>query len=117
MDDSETTLMQLKELVGRFVCERDWGKYHNPKNLSMSIGIETAELMELFQWIDGQEITDFLKTQDGQRKIKEELADIVIYCISMANSCDLDLSKAIEEKIQKNSLKYPVNEFKGKYTK
>lgn len=104
MNDQETTLKQLKELVEKFRSERNWGKHHTPKNLASSIAIEAAELMELYQWDD-------YGRSDRDTDVGQELADIVIYCLFFAVSHDIDLSEAIERKIDKSAKKYPVEKF------
>jgi len=92
------------------VEERQWKQFHTPKNLSMSIAIEAAELMELFQWTD-QKVSDDVPTE----RVREELADVVIYCLSMANATRIDLATAIKDKVTANAQKYPVEKFKGRY--
>ncbi len=112
MQDSKTTLAELKDRMARFVRERDWEQFHTPKNLSMSIAIEAAELMEHFQWLTVEESKnlDSVALQD----IGEELADIVIYSLSLSNALDLDLTRTILEKMEKNIRKYPQEKVKGK---
>ena len=98
--------------VLKFRDDRDWKQYHNPKDLAISISLEAAELLEVFQW-SGTDITD-----DGKKdKIKEELADVVNYCILMADACGLDLDEIVQDKIKINNLKYPVDKAKGKSDK
>jgi len=112
--DKETTVEELKEKVRAFIKERDWEKYHHPKDISESICIEAAELLELFQWRSPEEIKELMKREDFRESIGEELADIVIYSLSMANVTNTDLTDAIEKKLQKNERKYPVEKYKGK---
>ena len=98
--------------VLKFRDDRDWKQYHHPKDLAISISLEAAELLEVFQW-SGTDITD-----DGKKdKIKEELADVVNYCILMADACGLDLDEIVQDKIKINNLKYPVDKAKGKSDK
>lgn len=100
---------ELKYELIKFQKERDWKKFHTPENLAKSISIEAAELLEHFQW--GKEY-DF-------QEVAEELADVLIYCIYMADAMDFDIKKIIYDKMEKNALKYPVNKSKGnakKYT-
>jgi NTP pyrophosphatase (non-canonical NTP hydrolase) len=104
--DSTTSIDDVKASVRKFVEERDWQQYHSPRNLAGSISIEAAELLELFQW--GEEL------DAGKRKrLEEELADVIIYCLSMANSMDLDVSEIIAEKLRLNAEKYPVAKARG----
>jgi NTP pyrophosphatase (non-canonical NTP hydrolase) len=99
------TLDRIKE----FVEDRNWEKNHSPKNLSMSISIEAAELMEIFQWIDTDESFDILNTSESEH-VKEELADVLIYCFSLCNQLGLDPITIMNSKIDKNAIKYPVND-------
>lgn len=96
-----------KVKVKKFVDERDWNKSHSPKNLAMSIAIEAAELMEIFQWIDIEQSKRIMETKEEEH-VKEEIADIMIYCLSLCNQLDLDPNEIIDEKIEKNAIKYPV---------
>lgn len=112
MSDSQTTLQDLKERMARFVRERDWEQFHSPKNLSMSIAIEAAELMEHFQWLTVEQSKDL--DAEALAALGEELADIVIYALSMANMLQIDLSETILAKMDKNSRKYPSDQVRGK---
>ena len=112
MGDSGTTLQQLKEKMSEFVREREWEQFHTPKNLSMSIAIEAAELMEHFQWLTVEESKNL--SDEALADIGEELADIVIYALSLSNALDLDLSETILAKMDKNIRKYPKEKVRGK---
>ena len=114
-DDSSTTLSDLRNLVRDFVEERDWRQFHSPKNLSMSLAIEAAELMEHFQWIDVPESREAAKDPSRLGPIGEELADVLCYALAMANELDLDVATIVREKMAKNALKYPAAEFRGRY--
>ena len=116
-DDKQVSISLLKRMVKDFVEERNWGKYHNSKDIAISIALEAAELMELFQWKGQQEVLEMLKDQDKLVRVKEELADIMILCLNMANVLNIDVSQAITEKIDKNKAKYPVELVKGNYRK
>ena len=96
----------------KFRDDRDWQQFHNPKDLAISISLEAAELLEVFQW-SGVDIS----YEGKQEKIKEELADVVNYCVLMADVCGLDLDEIIQEKIRVNNEKYPVEKAKGKSDK
>ncbi len=89
----------LQREVVKFRDERDWLKYHNPKDLSISICIESAELLELFQWRDDEIVS--------KERLKEEMADVLIYLLSLADVTDIDLIEAVIEKLEKNKIKYP----------
>ncbi len=100
---------ELKNELIKFQKERDWKKFHTPENLAKSISIEAAELLEHFQW--GKEY--------NLEEVSEELADVLIYCIYMADSLDLDIYEIILNKMEKNAIKYPIDKSKGnakKYT-
>lgn len=96
----------------KFRDDRDWKQFHNPKDLAISISLEAAELLELFQWsgentgIEGKE-----------NKIREELADVINYCVLMADACGMDIDEIVQEKIKVNNQKYPVEKAKGKSDK
>lgn len=112
MGDADTTLQQLKDRMASFVAERDWEQFHSPKNLSMSIAIEAAELMEHFQWLTVEQSKQL--SPDELAEIGEELADIVIYSLSLSNTLGLDLSQTILDKMEKNIRKYPREKVRGK---
>lgn len=98
----------------KFRDDRDWKQFHNPKDLAISISLEAAELLEVFQW-SAEDVT----CSDKIDKIKEELADVAIYCVLMADACGLDLDEIIRQKIKRNEEKYPIEKSKGskrKYT-
>ena len=101
--------------VIKFRDDRDWKQFHNPKDLAISISLEAAELLEVFQWS-----AEDLNCTQKIDKVKEELADVVNYCILMADACNLDLDEIVCEKIKRNNEKYPVEKAfgcKDKYTK
>ena len=102
------------EMVLKFRDERNWKQFHNPKDLAISISLEAAELLEVFQWSR----TDLIR-ETKREHIEEELADIVNYCILMADACGLDLDDIVQKKIKRNAEKYPVSKAYGtnaKYT-
>jgi NTP pyrophosphatase (non-canonical NTP hydrolase) len=98
--------MGNKELLAalrQFVAERDWKQFHTPENLAKSISIESAELLELFQWSEPSNLEE----------IKDELADVLTYCILLADKYDLDIEKIVREKLEKTKAKYPVDKSYG----
>ena len=107
-------MSDIKELIseiGNFIKERDWEQFHKPKDTAVALSIEASELLETFLWKDEKDA--------DIEKIKEELADVIIYSFDMARQYDLDVAKIVREKIKKNAEKYPVNKSKGtakKYT-
>jgi dCTP diphosphatase len=114
--DADTTVSELRERVRRFVEDRDWGRFHTPKNLAMSIAIEAAELMELVQWLDADQAAARTAADGIDRAaFEEELADVCCYVLSLANATAVDLSAAIARKIAKNARKYPAAEFRGRF--
>lgn len=103
----------IKQVI-QFRDDRDWKQFHNPKDLAISLSLEAAELLEVFQWS-----ADDLTCEDKIDKIREELADVVSYCILMADACGLDLDEIVQAKVKKNNEKYPVEKAYGskkKYT-
>ena len=115
MHDDTTTVSQLISLVDEFVAERRWEPFHDPKNLSSSIAIEAAELMEHFQWLRTDQLDSVRKDAQVMEQIREELADITAYVLSFASTMGIDLSSALEDKMKKNAQKYPADEFRGRF--
>jgi NTP pyrophosphatase (non-canonical NTP hydrolase) len=111
--DNQTTVADLRAIVHQFVSERDWQPFHDPKNLSCSVAIEAAELMEIFQWLTSEQSQSAVHDPGIRQRTREELADTVIYCLALANTMDIDLSQAIEEKTIANALKYPIETSRG----
>ncbi len=105
LSDSTATIDDLKALVSGFVKDRSWEPFHSPKNLSMSIAIEAAELMEHFQWSNSFSQT-LLITHDSA--IAQELSDVLAYTLALANVLGIDVSRALESKMKRNELKYPI---------
>lgn len=100
--------------VLKFRDDRNWKQFHNPKDLAISISLEAAELLEIFQW-SGEDVY----CRDKMEQIREELADVLNYSILMADACGLDLDEIIRDKVKKNNEKYPVEKAYGskeKYT-
>ena len=104
--DNRTKISQLKEKVKSFVAERNWQEFHSPKNLAMSISIEAAELMEHFQWLSLEESKEYLKDAKNHDEVAMELADVIIYCMSFANVCDIDISEAVFKKMAINETRF-----------
>ena len=115
MNDQNTSVGELRELVRQFVAERDWQQFHTPKNLSMSLAIEAAELMEHFQWLTAEQSRAVASDPARLTDVGEELADVLAYVLAMANVLELDLATALRDKMIKNALKYPANEYRGRY--
>ena len=117
LTDSATTVSELKNRVLAFARERDWEQFHAPKNLSMALAAEAAELMEHFLWATPEESRAVALDPSGKARIAEELADVVIYALEFANATGLDLSASIEAKIAANAVKYPVDKARGRSAK
>lgn len=113
--DAHTTVGDLRQAVAGFVNDRDWQPFHTPKNLSMSIAIEAAELMERFQWLTTEQAEAAVQESDERAAVADELADIVIYCLSLSNALELDTSSAVLDKLKKNEHRYPAAEFQGRF--
>ena len=115
VSDQYTSLAELRALVRDFVEERDWRQFHSPKNLSMSLAIEAAELMEHFQWLDVPESRAAGQDPARLAPIAEELADVLCYSFALANELGLDIATIVKDKMAKNALKYPADEYRGRY--
>ena len=96
----------LKDQIKRFLEDRDWVKYHTPKNLSMSLAIEVAELMELFQW-DDKSAKEVIENDSLIKQVEDELADIMIYALSLARTLQIDVFSCIQDKMIKNNDRFP----------
>src|SRR3954466_3328931 len=108
MPDSTTTLAEVRSWMTRFVAERNWEQFHSPKNLSMSLAIEAAELMEHFQWIDVAASRELKNDPQSLAAVGEELADVLSYALALANELGLDVATILRDKMQKNAIKYPA---------
>src|SRR5690348_9238605 len=115
MPDSSTTVAELRELVRRFVDERDWRQFHTPKNLAGSIATEAAELMEHFQWLTPEQSRDVAGDAGKLHEVGEELADVLCYAFALANELGLDVADCVQAKMRRNAEKYPADEFRGRY--
>jgi dCTP diphosphatase len=119
MNDADTKLDEIKARVLAFAKQRDWEQFHAPKNLSMAIAAEAAELMEHFLWQSPEESKSDALEPKLRAKIEEELADVFIYAIEFANMTQIDVAAIIEQKMKRNAEKYPVEKARGnslKYT-
>jgi NTP pyrophosphatase (non-canonical NTP hydrolase) len=114
---TDSALLTIRDSLRRFAAERDWDQYHSPKNLAVALCVEAAELLEHFQWL----------TEDGSRslsseqlaQVREEMADVLLYLVRLADKLDVDLLEAARAKIELNARKYPVDKARGssrKYT-
>ena len=117
LNDSATTLAELKTRVLAFVRERDWEQFHSPKNLSMALAAESGELMEHFLWATPDQSSAIARDPAKRAKIADELADVVIYALEFANMTGIDVAAAIEAKMAANAKKYPVEKARGRSDK
>lgn len=98
--------------IKKFCADRDWSQFHDPKNLAISLQLESSEVLELFQWTKDNE----MKPGKNQ-EMADELADVLYWLIMLANHYDIDLARALDEKMDKNEKKYPIEKAKGKSDK
>jgi len=115
--DSDTTVAELRKIIADFVAERDWSQFHSPKNVSMALAIEAAELMEHFQWLTTEDSRKLPSDPKKLADVGEELADVIGYSFALANELGIDVSNAIRSKMVKNVKKYPADEFRGRYSR
>jgi dCTP diphosphatase len=113
--DETTTVAELRKLIADFVAERDWSQFHSPKNVSMALAIEAAELMEHFQWLTTDASRELAAEPEKLAAVGEELADVIGYSFALANELGLDVSSAIRAKMVKNAEKYPAEKYRGRY--
>ena len=104
-------ISKIQNQLKKFAIERDWEQFHTPKNLSMALSVEASELVEIFQWLRAEESISLDKKQTDA--IKSEVADIAMYLLRFCSILEIDLEKAIEDKLVKNAEKYPVSLSKG----
>lgn len=107
----------LRKRLRQFADDRDWDQFHAPKNLSMALMVEAAELAEHFQWLSEQQSNEL--AGDKLKEVSYELADVFIYCVRLADKLGVDLAKIVDEKIEINEQKYPADKVRGsskKYT-
>ena len=106
--DHQTSIGDLRKAIAEFVDERSWHHYHTPKNLAMSIAIEAAEIMERFQWHSPEESAHLLQDAESRAEVADELADVLIYCLALANQADIDVSSAVRAKLDQNAGRFPI---------
>ena len=115
MADQSSTILELRQAVAQFNEEREWGQYHNARNLAMALSVEAGELLELFLWSRD----DGPQPPVGGRmgNVANEVADVVICLMNIANQMEIDLSDAVTEKLAINAKKYPVEKARGRMEK
>ena len=105
-------MKNLIDEIKKFNYERDWDQFHSPKNLAISICIEAAELLENFQW-ENKDIIEVKEDKKIMKSVREELADIFIYSLNLAEKLDIDIEKSIKKKLMVNKKNYPVDQSRG----
>jgi NTP pyrophosphatase (non-canonical NTP hydrolase) len=114
MGEYPQTLEEILETVREFVRERNWDQYNLPLNLAVSMSIEAAELLELFQWKTNEDVVIALKEDQFREELAAEIADVLVYLLRVADTCGIDPTKAVIEKMKKNREKYPIDYWDGK---
>lgn len=113
--DQSFTLAELKEQVAAFNEARDWAQYHNPRNLAMALSVEVGELLELFLWSKDEGPQPPVDSRIP--KVRDEVADVAICLLNLVNKMEIDLSAAVQDKLEKNAVKYPVEKSRGRMEK
>ncbi len=111
--DSKTTLDELKKRVEEFCEIRDWDQFHNIKDLSIALSIESSELLEIFRWKTKEEIVELINNKNKIEDVEDELADILYFLLRIAQINNIDLTKSLIKKLEKNEKKYPIEKSKG----
>lgn len=106
-------LEKLNNDILQFVTERDWEQFHSVKNLSMAMSVEASELMELFQWMTEEDSNNIKNDPKNLSKLEDEVADVFVYLMRILHKTDIDLEKAVRQKMKKNAEKYPVDKSRG----
>ena len=101
---------ELTTAIREFAQQRDWERFHTPKNLAMALSVEVAELVELFQWLTPEESAALVDTPEGRAAIEDEIADIAIYLLRLADVMSVDVAAAVRDKLQRNSNRFPAKE-------
>jgi len=102
-------LPDIQQKLRKFAEDRNWDQFHSPKNLSMALAAETAELLEIFQWLTEEQSKDIVNSEKEIAQAKEEIADVFIYLIRLADKLNIDIEKEVLAKIALNEKKYPIN--------
>jgi len=111
-------MLTIKKLTGKILAfrdERNWKQFHNPKDVAISLSLEAAELLEHFQWKNPKEIKKHIKT--NKSAIADELADVLYWVLLLSHDLGIDVLAALDQKLKKNALKYPVEKARGRHTK
>lgn len=111
--DDEVTVGELKSIVRKFCEERDWNQFHNAKDLIIALSIETSELLEIFRWKSLEEVEQLFLNDEKREEIEDEMADVFYFLLRTAQRYEIDLSRSLKRKMNKNEIKYPVEKAKG----
>lgn len=117
MTDATTNLQTIRDAVAQFTRDREWEQFHAPKNLSMAIAAEAAELMEHYLWCTPEDSAKITNNEAKKTAVAEELADVVILALQFANMTNIDVAAAVSAKIEKNAIEYPVGKARGRASK
>lgn len=101
-------LQDIRQKLRKFAEDRNWDQFHSPKNLSMALAAEAAELLEIFQWLTEEQSKDIVNSEKEIAKVREEIADVFIYLVRLADKLNIDIEKEVLAKIAINEKKYPV---------
>ncbi len=115
MSKKVDVISKLTKRIVDFRDARDWKQFHNPKDVALSLSLEAAEVLEHFQWKNGEELNEYVKTH--KEHIGEELSDVLYWVLLMSYDLDIDIVEALSEKMKKNEEKYPEDKFKGNHKK
>lgn len=115
MEKTKLSLEDLQKIIIEFRDKRNWKKFHNPKDLALSLNLEAAEVLEHFQWKNNEELDEYLKK--NKEALGQEIIDVIYYCLLLAYETNVDLEQIFSKKMKINNKKYPVKKAKGKHTK
>ncbi len=110
-------LAEIQQALRQFASERDWDQFHSPKNLAMALSVEASELLEHFQWLT--EVQSIQLDEQTRAQVRDEIADVQVYLVRLADKLDIDILEAVAKKMEKNKQKYPADKVRGsskKYT-
>ena len=110
-------LEEIRRRLSEFASERNWDQFHTPKNLSMALSAEAAELLEIFQWLTDEQSKQIVNNEKEMALVKQEIADVFIYLTRLADKLGVDIEKAVLDKIDQNEKKYPIELAKDNATK
>ncbi len=107
----------MKAKLRTFAAERNWDQFHSPKNLSMALAAEAAELLEIFQWLTDEQSKEIVANEKEMAQVRQEIADVMIYLVRLSDKLGIDIEQAVLDKIAENEKKYPIHLSKGNAVK